>query len=113
MASFSFPSRQSKHVPYCNNNTILTYLVFFLVMSLLLGSGDASRPGVMIKNRPVEQPGSIRSSSSSSSENVEKPHDRKLYETGFLLNGHMFNFLPKGSPVPPSGPSKRHNSVQN
>ncbi|KAG1362790.1 putative protein IDA [Cocos nucifera] len=24
-----------------------------------------------------------------------------------------FNFLPKGTPIPPSGPSKRHNAIDN
>ncbi|CAN8236111.1 unnamed protein product [Cochlearia groenlandica] len=29
---------------------------------------------------------------------------------GFRYN-HIFGYLPKGVPIPPSGPSKRHNSL--
>ncbi|KAE8661391.1 Protein IDA [Hibiscus syriacus] len=35
----------------------------------------------------------------------------RKYEMGFVYQGHMFNFFPKGIPIPSSGPSKRHNSV--
>lgn len=35
-------------------------------------------------------------------------HDHQL---GFRLRGRLFNYLPRGVPIPPSGPSKRHNSV--
>ncbi|KAI3423484.1 uncharacterized protein J3R85_010980 [Psidium guajava] len=31
--------------------------------------------------------------------------------TSFRHRGRVFNYFPKGSPVPPSGPSKRHNDV--
>ncbi|GKV43884.1 hypothetical protein SLEP1_g51130 [Rubroshorea leprosula] len=30
-------------------------------------------------------------------------------KTSFEYRGHFFNFFPKGDPIPPSGPSKRHN----
>ncbi|OMP06834.1 hypothetical protein COLO4_07854 [Corchorus olitorius] len=36
---------------------------------------------------------------------------RRKHETSFQYQGQMFNFFPKGTPIPPSGPSKRHNSV--
>lgn len=29
---------------------------------------------------------------------------------GFVYRDLAFSFFPKGSPIPPSGPSKRHNS---
>ncbi|KAL4378770.1 hypothetical protein GQ457_02G018090 [Hibiscus cannabinus] len=35
----------------------------------------------------------------------------RKYETGFLYKGQMFNFFPKGIPIPPSAPSKTHNSL--
>ncbi|KAK1279754.1 Protein IDA [Acorus gramineus] len=31
--------------------------------------------------------------------------------TGFVSRGREFDFLPRGMPIPPSGPSKRHNSA--
>lgn len=36
---------------------------------------------------------------------------RKQQQPRFPYKGLVFNFLPKGVPIPPSGPSKRHNSV--
>ncbi|KAI9084962.1 hypothetical protein K1719_033135 [Acacia pycnantha] len=37
-----------------------------------------------------------------------KINERKM--NGFVYRGLAFNFFPKGFPIPPSGPSKRHNS---
>ena len=37
------------------------------------------------------------------------PQEHK-FKTSFQHGGQMFNFFPKGVPIPPSGPSKRHNS---
>ncbi|OWM89389.1 hypothetical protein CDL15_Pgr024137 [Punica granatum] len=36
---------------------------------------------------------------------------RHIHQMGFRYQGRMFNFLPKGTQVPPSGPSKRHNAI--
>ncbi|KAI4302214.1 hypothetical protein MLD38_037992 [Melastoma candidum] len=33
------------------------------------------------------------------------------HKTSFRYGGHVFAFLPKGSTVPPSGPSPRHDSA--
>ncbi|GMI99955.1 inflorescence deficient in abscission (IDA)-like 1 [Hibiscus trionum] len=73
------------------SNTI--YVVFLII--LLAGSGFATRPGkTMIVGDGVSMATLTRK-----------------YETGFRYQGQMFNFFPKGIPIPPSAPSKRHNSV--
>ncbi|KDP29345.1 hypothetical protein JCGZ_18266 [Jatropha curcas] len=78
----------------------IIYLLFYFL--LLLSSCMAARPGVtLMVDKRVFMP----------SEN--KKSNRKLYETSFFYGNRMFNYLPKGVPIPPSGPSKRHNSLQN
>ncbi|KAI3818336.1 hypothetical protein L1987_12141 [Smallanthus sonchifolius] len=42
---------------------------------------------------------------------MQPEHHRKHYDAGSNSPGLFFSMLPKGKPVPPSGPSKRHNSV--
>ncbi|XVE91360.1 hypothetical protein REPUB_Repub01dG0002900 [Reevesia pubescens] len=62
---------------------------------LLAGSSFATRPGrtMMVDGR------------------VSMTTFGRKHETSFQYQGQMFNFFPKGIPIPPSGPSKRHNSV--
>jgi len=69
------------------------FLAILLVYLLLVGSCTAIRTGATMRLnessellRPKQQP-------------------------RFPYRGLVFNFLPKGVPIPPSGPSKRHNSV--
>lgn len=81
------PSKSIRIAP-CMRSTISLILVLFL---LLIGSCTATRPGVTITVNP-------------------KPL-RGKDEMGFRYHGQIFSFFPKGTPVPPSGPSKRHNSV--
>ncbi|KAE8707387.1 piriformospora indica-insensitive protein 2-like [Hibiscus syriacus] len=71
----------------------IIYAVFLII--LVAGSSLASRPGkpMVIDDR------------------VSMAKFPRKYETGFAYQGQMFNFFPKGIPIPPSGPSKRHNSV--
>jgi len=76
---------KSIHIASCIRNAISLILVVFL----LIASCTATRPGAAI---PV------------------KPH-RGKDEMGFRYRAQIFGFFPKGTPVPPSGPSKRHNSV--
>ncbi|KAH1074488.1 hypothetical protein J1N35_026816 [Gossypium stocksii] len=71
----------------------IIYVVFLI--TLLAGSSFATRPG---KTIIVD-------------DTVSMTVFPRKYETGFQYQGQMFNFFPKGIPVPPSGPSKRHNSV--
>ncbi|KAL4347712.1 hypothetical protein GQ457_17G016500 [Hibiscus cannabinus] len=71
----------------------ITYVVFLII--LVAGSSSATRPG---KTMVVDGRVSVAT------------FPRK-YETGFQYQAQMFNFFPKGIPIPPSGPSKRHNSV--
>ncbi|KAK2635889.1 hypothetical protein Ddye_030681 [Dipteronia dyeriana] len=78
--------------------------IYFLsfILLLIIGSCTATRPGsTMFVEDKQKQP--------LDSENT-KTH-RRRFETGFRFQGQMFNFFPKGTPIPPSGPSKRHNSV--
>ncbi|OWM89396.1 hypothetical protein CDL15_Pgr024144 [Punica granatum] len=44
---------------------------------------------------------------------VDQVPDNYGHKTGFRYQGRVFNFLPKGTQVPPSGPSKRHNTIVN
>ncbi|EEF37996.1 conserved hypothetical protein [Ricinus communis] len=80
-------------------------LCLFFIFSVLAVSScvNAARPGVtlMVDKRVLMQ------------SETTKPDHRKLYDTSFMYRNQMFNFLPKGVPIPPSGPSKRHNSIQN
>ncbi|QCD89708.1 hypothetical protein DEO72_LG4g654 [Vigna unguiculata] len=65
-------------------------LVLLFVYLLLLGSCDAIRPGQTMK--------------------LNQRRDRTNQQGDLPYHTMVFNFFPKG-PVPPSGPSKRHNSV--
>ncbi|KAJ1406349.1 Protein IDA-LIKE 1 [Sesbania bispinosa] len=38
-------------------------------------------------------------------------HLRRKHQQGFPYKGMIFNFFPKGTRIPPSGPSNRHNAV--
>ncbi|KAJ6899403.1 hypothetical protein NC652_025769 [Populus alba x Populus x berolinensis] len=96
MASLS-SSFQAKHLSFVSI-TCLLFIIFLLVTSC-----SATRPGATLM-------GDVKDTLKES-ENA-KPY-RRLYETSFGHRNHVFNFLPKGVPVPPSGPSKRHNSIQN
>ncbi|KAE8663732.1 Detected protein of unknown function [Hibiscus syriacus] len=71
----------------------ITYVVILII--LVAGSSFATRPGktVIVDDR-VSMPSTFP----------------RKYEAGFQHGGKMFNFFPKGIPIPPSAPSKRHNS---
>ncbi|EOY02178.1 Membrane lipoprotein, putative [Theobroma cacao] len=89
-SSLSF---QSKRISCTRQLSNIIY-VSFLIM-LLAGSSFATRPGAtMIID-----------------DKVSMATLRRRHETSFQYQGQMFNFFPKGTPIPPSGPSKRHNSV--
>ncbi|KAG2684319.1 hypothetical protein I3843_10G070000 [Carya illinoinensis] len=69
-------------------NTLSLILVFLLIN----GSFTAARPGVtMDSTRPLKE----------------------KHSTGFQYHGQVFSFFPKWTPLPPSGPSPRHNLVVN
>ncbi|PKI55940.1 hypothetical protein CRG98_023672 [Punica granatum] len=44
-------------------------------------------------------------------ERVDQHQDQAKPTTSFRCRGRAFGFFPKGSKVPPSGPSPRHNSM--
>ncbi|KAE8669526.1 Protein IDA [Hibiscus syriacus] len=70
--------------------------IMYVVILIILVAGSGARPG---KTVIVDDRVSMMSSTIS-----------RKYETGFRRGGQMFNFFPKGIPIPPSAPSKRHNS---
>ncbi|KAI4357882.1 hypothetical protein L6164_001801 [Bauhinia variegata] len=76
------------------------FCLFLLLGLLLSGSCSAIRTGATLRmlNEDVSGQTELR---------------YRKHKMGFPYKSLVFNFFPKGSPVPPSGPSKRHNSVQN
>ncbi|XWS23288.1 hypothetical protein CRYUN_Cryun29cG0108700 [Craigia yunnanensis] len=89
-SSLSF---QSKQMPCTRQLSNIIYVIFLIM--LLAGSSFATRPGTtMIVD-----------------DTVSMTTFRRKHKMGFQYQGQMFNFFPKGTPIPPSGPSKRHNSV--
>ncbi|KAG6579701.1 hypothetical protein SDJN03_24149, partial [Cucurbita argyrosperma subsp. sororia] len=83
-ALFSLPMAAT----LCNNVSNASLLFFFL-LTLLLGFSSA---------RPA--PATMAGTSFFPAPN-----------TAFRFHHQVFSFLPKGTPIPPSAPSKRHNSV--
>ncbi|KAG2665297.1 hypothetical protein I3843_15G001500 [Carya illinoinensis] len=84
MASSSFSSKSSN----LRRNTLCLILVFLVIN----GSCTATRPGVTIM---VDSTRTLK----------------EKHRTAFQYHGQVFSFFPKGTPLSPSGPSKRHNSV--
>ncbi|KAL9278038.1 hypothetical protein ACSQ67_024739 [Phaseolus vulgaris] len=70
-----------------------SFLAILLVYLLLVGSCTAIRTGAAMRLN----------------ENSELLRPKQ--QPRFPYRGLVFNFFPKGVPIPPSGPSKRHNSV--
>nr|POF06424.1 protein ida [Quercus suber] len=76
-----------------------TFHVIFFVF-LLVGSCTATRPGVMVM---------VHRKSTVNSEHMKTLPEKN--QTGFRYRDYqIFGFFPKGMPVPPSGPSRGHNS---
>lgn len=91
---------------YSSSKTIYSlckamYLIFLVV--LLFSSCSATRLGKIGSLMVVRKEGSIKY------EHMKIQHGK--YQLGFRYKGQIFNYFPKGKPVPPSGPSKRHNSA--
>ncbi|KAK3041306.1 hypothetical protein RJ639_001408 [Escallonia herrerae] len=86
-SSFSKPHRISFHL-----------FPALLIIFLLLGSSAATRP--------------VRSTVTDADSWVSL-EDLKHFRRKHEYEGMVFNVLPKGVPIPPSAPSKRHNSVVN
>ncbi|KAL6969789.1 hypothetical protein U1Q18_029500 [Sarracenia purpurea var. burkii] len=76
-------------------------LVLFLILPLI-SSCVATRPGgMMMPDGGSKEPECF-------------DHFRQLIGADYRRRyGMVFNVLPKGTPIPPSGPSDRHNSVVN
>lgn len=74
------------------------FLAFLFLIAI--GSCTATRAGRMMM---VEEEESMNKWTEMN------PQEHK-FKTSFQQGGQMFNFFPKGVPIPPSGPSKRHNS---
>ncbi|KAK9052273.1 hypothetical protein SSX86_028902 [Deinandra increscens subsp. villosa] len=80
------------------NTTLGKKKLFFMLLlaTLVVSPGFSIRPGVMMTTMTQEQ------------------HERKPDSTGSQAAdqlGLLLSMLPKGEAVPPSAPSKRHNSV--
>ncbi|KAI8527597.1 hypothetical protein RHMOL_Rhmol12G0087600 [Rhododendron molle] len=69
--------------------------IFLFLFLILISSCAATRPGGMM----ILEGGLIKVSE----------HLRRLNGEGYFRQGLVFNMLPKGIPISPSGPSKRHN----
>ncbi|GLU04807.1 hypothetical protein SLE2022_219380 [Rubroshorea leprosula] len=79
-----------------NHNSCSFNLLSVLFIALLLvASTSATRPGTMMNLN----------------EDVSMGGYKKDLKTSFEYRGKLFNFFPKWVPIPPSGPSKGHNSV--
>lgn len=85
-----------------SSSYVLSWFFIFLLLILLPGSCNCSRmlrsdnPDVDLVDRLPTNP------------HQDVIHHHKL---SFRLRAAEFNYLPRGVPVPPSGPSKRHNAV--
>ncbi|MCD9643852.1 hypothetical protein HAX54_031704 [Datura stramonium] len=79
-------------------------ICFLLAISLIVGYGsvEASRFGRMMMMMEGEE-----NSRESSSQHLKVYKKENAYKTDNLL----FTMLPKGVPIPPSAPSKRHNAI--
>lgn len=95
MATFISSSSSSSSARMIFSGRLL-YILFLAF--LLFGSSFATRPGrTMVESN--KGPASMKSS-----------EILKAYQEKYKMHKDMvFNSLPKGTPIPPSGPSKRHN----
>lgn len=89
----------------CSKSKYLS-LILLLVL-VLIGSCAATRQGRQGKMMVDHDQRVYMNMEHTEELNLSKHH------TGFRFRGQIFSFFPKGSPIPPSGPSKRHNSVVN
>lgn len=72
-------------------------VILLLVFLLFVGSCTATRTGATMRLKLI---------------NESTEHLRRKHQPGFPYNkGLVFNYFPKGTLIPPSGPSKRHNAV--
>ncbi|KAL3336667.1 hypothetical protein AABB24_029366 [Solanum stoloniferum] len=81
-------------------------ICLILVISLLVGYGhivEASRFGRMM----------IMEENQENSRTFSSQH-MKVYkkENAYKADNLLFTMLPKGVPIPPSAPSKRHNAIE-
>ncbi|KAI4313987.1 hypothetical protein L6164_026930 [Bauhinia variegata] len=76
------------------------FCLFLLLGLLLSGPCSATRTGATLRMLDEDVP-------------AHKDPRHKKYKTGFRYHPMVFNFFPKGLPVPPSAPSSRHNTVEN
>ena len=92
MASSSVTSSSSRSVSFSWRILYISFLIF-----MLCGSSSASRPGKTMMTKSNE----------ASAKSLEI---LKAYQQKYMMHRDMvFNSLPKGVPIPPSGPAKRHN----
>ncbi|KGN52035.1 hypothetical protein Csa_008746 [Cucumis sativus] len=80
-------------MPSSSSQTSIPIFILLLLLLLLSGLSSATRPGKTMEFTEMN------------------PDMSNSYKTAFRYGGQTFSFLPKGVPIPPSGPSDRHNSV--
>ncbi|CAK9144225.1 unnamed protein product [Ilex paraguariensis] len=78
------------------------FLYVLFLLFLLINSCFAMRTGRMMMGEGISK-GSLE----------HMKHSRLIQESGYRYRSLVFQKLPKGVYVPPSGPSNRHNSVVN
>ncbi|KAI5678700.1 hypothetical protein M9H77_09650 [Catharanthus roseus] len=91
-------------LPSSSSSSWRIFYICFIAFILLNGSCFESRPVA------VEKKGSSAVTVTVTPLELLKIYqENHKHRKGFMV----FNVLPKGTPVPPSGPSKRHNSLGN
>ncbi|PIA63469.1 hypothetical protein AQUCO_00201071v1 [Aquilegia coerulea] len=85
--------------PHPSQSCSLSCCFIFLVLFILPWSCTSTRSGGTMIVDDVE--------------NSKLLHKENKLHVGVRYQTLVFNFFPKGNPIPPSGPSKRHNNFVN
>ncbi|OVA19043.1 hypothetical protein BVC80_889g6 [Macleaya cordata] len=93
-------SSYSPHQSAMNLSCSILFLLLLLPISC-----TSTRLGAMVTTVDTKP----STSSDSDSSMVLINQEKLVVDSHF--QGRVFNFFPRGTPIPPSGPSKRHNSI--
>ncbi|KAK4753532.1 hypothetical protein SAY87_001636 [Trapa incisa] len=99
MASLSSSSSSSKSTRWIVKTLLHNLLAFLIIFSSSGRAAAACTSQKIAMERFHETYGHVQL------------HLQLDHVTGFRHRGMVFNFLPKGTAVPPSDPSKRHNMI--
>ncbi|PRQ24810.1 hypothetical protein RchiOBHm_Chr6g0276561 [Rosa chinensis] len=78
---------------------VVTWLLLLLMLILLVGNTQSSRPLL-----PDERTNKVYKV-------MKKPNNRNSDQNSSSVQRSFFAFLPKATPIPPSGPSREHNGI--